>query len=1325
MTLNIKLASRLFSAFLVFAGLSASALPNVNTGKAANPKRNVLRTAVANCNEGQSTIDLDINNVRAKLMTGGDMWWDRGTTEARYEVPKDSRKNSLFAGSVWIGGRDENGNLKVTAQTYRQDGNDYWPGPLNTLNDVASPSQCSDWDYFWKLNKSDVLKFRQLYLDPNAVAGSQYDAIRTWPAKGNVNAVGQNNASLISFMNSTGRDYAPFIDVDNDGLYNSDAGDYPDIFGDQYIWWVFNDVGNVKGQTQTGTIQMEVQASAFAFATKDFMNDATFYNYRMINRGTLNLDSTFIATWTDADLGFATDDYVGSDTLRGLGIMYNGRAFDGSGQPNSYGADVPMVGVDFFIGPKKRYKDPLTGLIREDTLKMTVFNYFNNTQGDPNGNPGIGVEFYYIMTGSNRSGDHLKYDYQGPGITTTGHGPGPLLNSLWSGDPKDRGGWSECNCGNPPGDRRFVHSSGPFQLQSGAVYNDVTIGVVWVPSVGGCPNTSFSQIKAADDIAQDLFDTKFKLVEGPEAPTLTIRELDRRLLFYITNDSLSSNYQEKFGRDLSQAKYRVKTGKSKNFPDSLYKFEGYRVFQLKNNLVSLGDIYKDNGEVNQDVAFEVFQSDIKNDVDRIVNYVNRREIGDSVWEPKVRVQGNNLGISHSFELTEDKFASGTDKRFINYKNYYFVAISYSYNNFRPFQLSNVDSSQSIPYLESTKGSGGIPIPVVLGMPNPQNGMVDNALSSMYGEGVTIIRKEGIGNGGNGLQMDSVSEATALVNGTIPYPTYLANRAPVEVKVIDPVRVPAASDWEIAITGTVSGIDSTVGIDSVGGWVLRSNSLNVVYQNEFVIGTRNEQIIAKYGLSVSVQQVKRPGDDQTLGSNNGVISSDVTFSEPTYPWLAGVRDADGNSKFNWIRSGNFTEVLPGNCNYDDIGASPLGSTSVDSIQKYESLISNRASMQGSWAPYALAAVDSKPECGFGVAQSAGSRLRSGFETLPSIDVVFTADKTKWTRCAVVELSDLPSNTERRKGNGVPKFRPRSHASWTGTVDGAGQPVYATAPDDTGMSWFPGYAIDQGTGDRLNIVFGEDSYLLYENGRDMIWNPTASVLGFDSSTLFGGKHYIYVLGSKYDQDSTFFKDASNTASIVAFLRAYQQARWVGLPLLAPGYQLNSLADGLIPNTTRLRFRVTKPYQKYVPIPGQTLVNGGFPLYNFSTAGLAPTPYSDLAGNKGIFTDTLLNRIRVVPNPYYGYNTYEQTRLDTRVKIVNLPKTATISIYALDGTLVRRLKKDNPNQSFLEWDIRNAKGLPIASGMYLFHVSAEGYGEKVISWFGAMRPLDITQY
>ena len=69
----------------------------------------------------------------------------------------------------------------------------------------------------------------------------------------------------------------------------------------------------------------------FAYATQDFLNNSTFYNYRVINRGALTIDSTYIAVWDDCDLGYYYDDFIGCDTSRGLGIQYNGTNDDWQG----------------------------------------------------------------------------------------------------------------------------------------------------------------------------------------------------------------------------------------------------------------------------------------------------------------------------------------------------------------------------------------------------------------------------------------------------------------------------------------------------------------------------------------------------------------------------------------------------------------------------------------------------------------------------------------------------------------------------------------------------------------------------------------------------------------------------------------------------------------------------------------------------------------------------------------------------------------------------------------------------------------------------------
>ena len=37
----------------------------------------------------------------------------------------------------------------------------------------------------------------------------------------------------------------------------------------------------------------------------------------------------------------------------------------------------------------------------------------------------------------------------------------------------------------------------------------------------------------------------------------------------------------------------------------------------------------------------------------------------------------------------------------------------------------------------------------------------------------------------------------------------------------------------------------------------------------------------------------------------------------------------------------------------------------------------------------------------------------------------------------------------------------------------------------------------------------------------------------------------------------------------------------------------------------------------------------------------------------------------------------------------------------------------------------GIPIASGIYIVHIDAGEIGEKVLKWFGALRPTDLDSF
>ena len=142
--------------------------------------------------------------------------------------------------------------------------------------------------------------------------------------------------------------------------------------------------------------------------------------------------------------------------------------------------------------------------------------------------------------------------------------------------------------------------------------------------------------------------------------------------------------------------------------------------------------------------------------------------------------------------------------------------------------------------------------------------------------------------------------------------------------------------------------------------------------------------------------------------------------------------------------------------------------------------------------------------------------------------------------------------------------------------------------------------------------------------------------------------------------------------------------------------------MPSEVRNRLNINKPYARYIePNPGYTppipsdiynggagLRNNGLPLYGFSTTGQAVLVHQPEVA------ETACDMIDVVPNPYYAFSGYETSRLDNRVKFINLPQTCTISIYNVSGTLIRKYRKDN-SLTYLDWDLKNHVNVPIAGG------------------------------
>jgi hypothetical protein len=399
---------------------------------------------------------LDVNQVRAVILNRGDMHWN--LSEGGYEVPKNSGRKAVFASSLWIGGLDNGGALHQAAMTYRQTGNDYWPGPLDTLSGNIDSSTSLSYDKVWKLDRWQIDEFRTMFANGSVTAGTYtpaYDIIN-WPANG---------------WSSYSSNLAPYVDVNGDGVYDYLSGDYPKIKGDQMCYWIFNDNLAAHGETGGAPLKVEVHASAYAYNCDSLadslkaLNYTTFYDYEIYNRSGTNYHDVHIGYWQDPDLGSYNDDYVGCNPSENYSFTYNADSYDENvGGILGYGSNPPMYGNVILNGPVAQPGDGIdnnnNGAVDEPGEKnlMTHVVNYNNNSSPVNGNPANAVNFYDYMTGKWKDGTNVTYGGTGIGGATP-------TSFMFSG-PLDGTPWSEISEANVVVDRRIVMSCGPFNLNA-------------------------------------------------------------------------------------------------------------------------------------------------------------------------------------------------------------------------------------------------------------------------------------------------------------------------------------------------------------------------------------------------------------------------------------------------------------------------------------------------------------------------------------------------------------------------------------------------------------------------------------------------------------------------------------------------------------------------------------------------------------------------------------------------------------------------------------------------------------------------------------------
>ena len=449
---------------------------------------------------GWGNANLDVSNINPRILTAGDNFIKYPTQgpmvniEPAFEVPRGSGKHSVFAGALWIGGKDSLNNLYVSSQTYRQgapfDGS-YWPGPIANVHDQAHSTK---YDKVWKVSKAEIDRHKIFY------TASFYNvpaSIATWPGNGNI-------------ANGEAAQLAPFVDRNNDGIYNPNQGDYPDIKGDQALYVILNDKGNVK-EPISPSMNAEIHVMYYGFdnTANSPVYNTLFSEFRIINRGQINLKDFYAGLWIDFDLGNYNDDFVGCDTTTNRFYVYNGDNYDNDsatqvfmGQTtynpvNGYGANPPAQSVAFL------------------DQKMSHFMYYNNDSNPVNGNPSVANDHYNYLRGVWRNNSQLTYGGDG---TNQANAP---ADYMFAGDPVTAIGWSERNTlysqgtpsANVPSDRRGMGSIGPFNLNAG---QELKFTVAYNYSRGTSNLNSVTQSRADAIVVQNFFRNQVMGTPKPE-----------------------------------------------------------------------------------------------------------------------------------------------------------------------------------------------------------------------------------------------------------------------------------------------------------------------------------------------------------------------------------------------------------------------------------------------------------------------------------------------------------------------------------------------------------------------------------------------------------------------------------------------------------------------------------------------------------------------------------------------------------------------------------------------------------------------------------------
>jgi hypothetical protein len=350
----------------------------------------------------------------------------------------------------------------------------YKPGPYTDLTSYS-------YDISGKFNESYYLDHEMMNRHVYAIANNIQSyiipkAILHWPAHGNLSK-GQ------------AADIAPFIDINENGIYEPELGEYPSFPGSKCLFNITHQHADELDGLGSG---IELHSYLYTFDCEDSLKETIFYRTELYNRSSRNYDSLCFGIHSDIDIGAYNDDYTGTNVGLGLIYGYNGTLTDtGVGGMPGWGDSIPTAGSMFLKGAKfpDNGQDDEIGVseyqsvngygfgdgIIDNEYKGLEFAFYYSGGSSFVPDPKASQQYFNYNNGKWRFGQQLVYGGTGfPGSTGSTDirarytFPGetdPMHYGTYGIDPGFL--WSEETNNNPPGDRRVFGSFGSVPLASG------------------------------------------------------------------------------------------------------------------------------------------------------------------------------------------------------------------------------------------------------------------------------------------------------------------------------------------------------------------------------------------------------------------------------------------------------------------------------------------------------------------------------------------------------------------------------------------------------------------------------------------------------------------------------------------------------------------------------------------------------------------------------------------------------------------------------------------------------------------------------------------